>query len=257
MDSAQVEALRALLAPTGWIDRTRQFAGALRLRARTPQGLLIVGTPTDEPWHLTAHLADESRLAGLPELEPTLIRWAPPPGAPTHLRVGIDRLERAGRTETLLVVSPEVAPAALLERVADARKAGSTIFALDRGDAELDDLAHEALGVLSAQVPVSFDGAQHLVSAAVGESARAPGLRGAAVPRPRRADGLVPERADDHAAPDIGGYLPRADLDELLEAEAEGGDQARPGSRIAHLRGRLGRLLDAISGPQQDGWDRG
>ncbi|MHB1593115.1 MAG: hypothetical protein ACYCO9_11125 [Streptosporangiaceae bacterium] len=250
MDSAQVEALRALLAPTGWIDRTRQFAGALRLRARTPHGLLIVGTPTDEPWHLTAHLADESRLAGLPELEPTLVRWAPAPGAPPHLRVGIDRLEQAGRTETLLVVSPEVAPAALLERVADARKAGSTIFALDRGDAELDGLAHQALGVLPAQVPVSFDGAQHLVSAAVGESARAPGLGGRAVPRPRRGTGgYLPRDAD--------GYLPRdADLDEVLRAEAEGGDPLRAGSRIAYLRGRLGRLLDAISGPQRDDWDR-
>ena len=284
-----MEALRALLAPTGWIDRTRQFAGALRLRARTPHGLLIVGTPGDEPWHLTAHLADESRLAGMPELEPTLVRWAPPPGAPPHLRVGIDRLEQAGRTETLLVVSPVVAPAALLERVADARKAGSTIFALDRGDAELDGLAHEALGVLPAQVPVSFDGAQHLVSAAVGESARAPGPRGGAIPRPRRGDGLVPGRGDRGAARDsdgyrpghLGGYLPGdadgyrpgdadgyrpgdidgflprdTDLDEVLQAEAAGGEQLRPGSRIGYLRGRLGRLLDAISGPQQDDWDR-
>ena len=47
MHNAQVDALRALLAPTGWLDRTRQFAGALRHRARTPQGLLIVGTPHD------------------------------------------------------------------------------------------------------------------------------------------------------------------------------------------------------------------
>jgi hypothetical protein len=257
VDSAQVEALRALLAPTGWIDRTRHFAGALRLRARTPHGLLIVGTPTDEPWHLTAHLADESRLVGLPELEPTLVRWAPPPGAPAHLRVGIDRLEQAGRAETLLVVSPEAAPASLLERVADARKAGSTIFALDRGDAELDGLAHEALGVLPAQVPVSFDGAQHLVSAAVGESARAPGPRGSAIPRPRRGDGLVPGRGDGRAAHGTDGYLPRdTDLDEVLRAEAEGGDPLRAASRIAHLRGRLGRLLDAISGPQPDDWDR-
>jgi hypothetical protein len=27
---------------------------------------------------MTAHLADESRQAGLPELSPTLVRWAPP-----------------------------------------------------------------------------------------------------------------------------------------------------------------------------------
>ena len=137
MHNAQVEALRVLLAPTGWLDRTRQFAGALRCRARTPQGLLIVGTPDDEPWHMTAHLADESALAGIPELMPTLIRWAPPPGAPPHLSVGLERLEQAGRSETLLVVSSRAAPEPLLDRVADAKKAGSSIFALDQGDPRL------------------------------------------------------------------------------------------------------------------------
>jgi hypothetical protein len=166
---AQVEALRALLAPTGWWGRTREFACALRGRARTPHGLLIVGTPDDEPWHMTAHLADESRLAGLPELEPTLVRWAPPPGAAPHLSVGIDRLSQAGRSETLLVVSAQAAPVPLLERVADARRAGSAVFALDGGDPELDALAHEALAVHPADAPVSFDGAQHLVSLAIGE----------------------------------------------------------------------------------------
>ena len=65
MNADQVEALRVLLAPTGWLDRTRSFGRALRRSARTPQGLLVVGTPADEPWHLTAHLADESRLARL------------------------------------------------------------------------------------------------------------------------------------------------------------------------------------------------
>jgi hypothetical protein len=178
MNQAQVEALRAMLVPTGWLDRTRYFASALRSRAKTPNGLLIVGSPTDEPWHMTAHLADESRLAGLPELEPTLVRWAAPAGAPPHLRVGIDRLERTGRDETLLVVSAQVAPAVLLERVADARKSGTAIFALDQGDPELDGLAHESLAVVPAQAPVSFDGAQHLVSLAVGEPIqRRPGLR--------------------------------------------------------------------------------
>ena len=191
MHNAQVEALRVLLAPTGWLDRTRQFAGALRCRARTPQGLLIVGTPDDEPWHMTAHLADESALAGIPELMPTLIRWAPPPGAPPHLSVGLERLEQAGRSETLLVVSSRAAPEPLLDRVADAKKAGSSIFALDQGDPELDDLVHESLAVRPDQDPVSFDGAQHLVTFAIGDpaldpfhpsrrasSAAPPGLRG-------------------------------------------------------------------------------
>ena len=65
MNADQVAALRALLAPTGWLERTRSFARALRDYSRTPQGLLVVGTPADEPWHMAAHLADESRQAVL------------------------------------------------------------------------------------------------------------------------------------------------------------------------------------------------
>jgi hypothetical protein len=169
MNSAQVEALRELLATSGWLDRPRHFARALRGRSRTPHGLLVVGTPDDEPWHMTAHLEQESQLAGIPELAPTLVRWAPPADAPAHLRIGLDRIAQAGRSETLLVVGSDPAPDALLERVADARKAGAGIFALDQGDDELDGLAHEALAVRPDVDPVSFDGAQHLVSLAVAE----------------------------------------------------------------------------------------
>lgn len=167
MNADQVAALRALLAPTGWLERTSSFARALRRSARSPNGLLIVGTADDEPWHMTAHLADESRYAGIPELTPTLVRWAPEPGAPPHLSVGLDRLRAAGRAETLLVVSEQAAPAELLERVQDVRRAGATIFALDEDDPELDRLAHESLPVSPAVAPVSFDGAQHLVSSAI------------------------------------------------------------------------------------------
>ena len=166
-------ALRALLAPTGWLERTRAFARALRSGARTPGGLLLVGTPGEEPWHLAAHLDEESRFAGIPELAPTLIRWSPPADAPGHLRVGLQRLEAARRGEALFVVTPEAAPVPLLERVSDARRAGALILALDRGNRELEDLAHEALTVREAADPVTFDAAQHLVSAAAGE--RAPG----------------------------------------------------------------------------------
>jgi hypothetical protein len=166
MNADQVAVLRALLAPTGWLDRTSMFGAALRRSARTPHGLLVVGTHDDEPWHMTAHLADESRLAGLPGLEPTLVRWTPPPGAPRHLSVGLDRLRAASRGETLLVVSGAMAPAELLERVSDVRRLGATVFALDRGDPDLDGIAHEALPVPEDEVPVTFDAAQHLVSAA-------------------------------------------------------------------------------------------
>jgi hypothetical protein len=192
MDAEQVTTLRALLASSTWLQQARSFAHALRGAApRTAGGLLIVGTPDEEPWHLAAHLDQESRLARIPGLAPTLVRWAPPPDAPPHLRVGLERIEHARRGETLFVVSPETAPDPLLERVHDARRTGATILALDAGDPELDAMAHEAFAVEPGQAPVSFDAAQHLVSAAAGEPAL---------------------------------------------------------SRIS-LRGRLARLLDAVSGP--------
>ncbi len=169
MDADQVAALRMLLAPTGWLERAATFARALRGPPRTPGGLLVVGTPVSEPWHMAAHLDEESRFAGIPELAPTLVRWQPPPGAPPHLSVGLARLTEARRGESLLVVSPETAPAGLLERVHDARRGGATILALDCGDPELEQMAHEALVVESAPPLLSFDVAQHLVSAAAGE----------------------------------------------------------------------------------------
>ena len=115
---------------------------------------------------MTAHLDDEARLAGIPELAPTLVRWAPPAGAPPHLSVGLARLEAAQRGETVFVLAEESAPVPLLERVNDARRVGATILALDEGDPELDALAHEALAVPES---LSFDAGQHLVSAAAGE----------------------------------------------------------------------------------------
>ncbi len=209
MNTEQVDALRTLLASSGWLERTRYFARALRGRSRTPNGLLVVGTPDFEPWHMAAHLEDESRYAGLPGLAPTLVRWAPPEDGPSHLRVGIDRIARASRSETLLVVGSGTAPGALLERVADARKAGASIFALDRGDDELDSLAHECLAVRPVVDPVSFDGAQHLVSIAVGE-----------------ADPEHSRSGDVRAAP----------------------GSARPTVRLGDMRSRLARMLNAVSG---------
>lgn len=173
--------LREVLASTGWLERTGHLARALRVSARTPGGLLLVGTPAEDPWHLAAHLDDESRLAALPGLAPTLVRWSPPAGAPAHLAVGLERLEAARRGETLFVVAEESAPVPLLERVDDARRTGAVVLALEGGDRELRGLAHEALTVPPEDALVSFDGAQHLVSAAAGdaggEAGRPGGLR--------------------------------------------------------------------------------
>lgn len=211
MDANEVATLRALLAPTGWLDRTRAFARGLRQATRTPGGLLLVGTPAEEPWHLTAHLDEESRLAGIPELAPTLVRWEAPDDAPPHLRIGLERLEAARRGETVFVVTPAAAPVPLLERVSDARRVGATIFALDQGDPELDALAHEAMTIgpgPGGPGPVSFGAAQHLISAACGE-----------------------------LGPDAGGARPGT----------PGYQRYRPGVR--GLRDRVAHLLEVVSGP--------
>ena len=161
--------LREVLSSTGWLERTRAFARALRMSTKDPGGLMLVGSPDDEPWHLAAHLDDESRWSAIPELTPTLVRWAPPADAPAHLRIGLDRLAAARRGETLVVVTEEAASVPLLERVGDARRTGATILTLDTGDKELEGLAHDALVVPPRERLVTFDGAQHLVSAAAGE----------------------------------------------------------------------------------------
>ncbi len=177
MDASQVAALRGLLSTTGWPERTQDFAGALRSSAKLPGSLLLFGPSGAEPWHMAAHLDDESRFNALPELSPTLVRWDPPPGAPRHLRVGLDRLSAAGRGEALLVVAEDAAHGDLLERVDDARRTGATIFAMEGGDRELRGLAHESLTVPASDSLVSFDAAQHLVSAAAGEPRTRRGLR--------------------------------------------------------------------------------
>lgn len=205
-----------LLAGTGWVQRARGFAGSLRRSAVTRSGdLLLVGTPEFEPWHFAAHLGDEAELAGVPELAPVLVRWHVPEGAPDHLAVPLRRLEVAGRAETVLVVTDEQAPAPLLERAWDARKAGATVLALDSGDAELAQVAHDALA-LPAAAPdeLSFDTAQHIVSVAAGEA-------------PARRSG--------------GG----------IDGEGRPG----PVLTGAGLRSRLAHLLDRLSGPPPDrGW---
>ncbi|MEU8625690.1 hypothetical protein [Streptomyces sp. NPDC048669] len=177
MDAVRVALLREVLAGTEWPAATRRFAGTLRSSV-VPHGggLLLVGTEVYEPWHLAAHLVDESTWSGLPELTPTLVRHRVEPGDPAHLAVGLGRIEAAGRGETLLVVVPESPGEGLLERVHDARRAGATVLSLDNGDPEVRGLAHEALSVAGGD-DVDLDTVQHLVSAAAGENS-APVRRG-------------------------------------------------------------------------------
>ncbi|WP_300611119.1 hypothetical protein [Trebonia sp.] len=231
MDTDQIVTLRALLVSTGWLERVRVFGRALRTSTRSPGGLLVVGTPAFEPWHLTAHLDEESRLAGIPELMPTLVRWSPPADAPPHLRVGLSRLEAARRGETLFVVSDETAPVPLLERVNDARHVGATILALDTGDRELDALAHESLSV-----PQHGPGARG-VNGGTGSPPLAGGRRGVG---PRGQAALTFD-AVQHLVSAAAGERDTAG------AGAAGAAGGKRGSR--GLRERLARLLDTVSGP--------
>ncbi|MEV7925504.1 hypothetical protein [Kitasatospora sp. NPDC088779] len=173
MDAVRVSALRQHLAGTGWLEAVGGFAGSLRrsVSRRGAGGLLLIGTEAYEPWHLAAHLADEAAWSAVPRLAPTLLRHAPPVGAPAHLAHGLSRLTGAGRGATVLVVAPETAGAPLLERVQDARRHGATVLALDGAapaePGDLGGLAHERLAVGTADEE-PFDLAQHLVSAAAG-----------------------------------------------------------------------------------------
>lgn len=182
MDRGRIAVLRDLLGGTGWVERTRTFAQALRGAGHSPGGLLLVGTPQEEPWHLTAHLTDEAQFAGIPELAPTLVRWQPPADAPAHLAVGLQRLEQVSRRETVFVVAPNSPPEALLERAWDARKIGATVLAIGRDDDDLGEVAHEALAVppdaqSSITVP-DFELVSHLVSFAAGEPVPPRGMQG-------------------------------------------------------------------------------
>ncbi|WP_405643365.1 hypothetical protein [Streptomyces sp. NBC_00019] len=171
MDAVRVSLLREVLAGTEWLGATRRFAGVLRGSVVSHGGgLLLVGTPEYEPWHLAAHLVDEAAWSGTPELAPTLVRHEAQPSDPAHLAVGLGRLAAARRGETLLVVSPAGPGAALLERVHDARRAGATVLALGPDDGDLVAMAHESLAVPSGP-DLDLDTVQHLVSAAAGENA--------------------------------------------------------------------------------------
>jgi hypothetical protein len=216
MDLARARLLLEALTPTGHVDRVREFAGSLRRSAsRRSGGLLVVGTPGYEPWHFTAHLADEARYSGVPELEPTLVRWSVPADAPGHLAVPLDRLQAARRGETLMVVTEEVAPEALLERVADARKVGATIFTMDTGDRELGDLAHDALVLPPDPGPAGAGDDDAALDAL-------PGL-----------------------APQLAGYPLTFNVGQHVLPVAAG-DQP---SRARRAQGKLARFLDVIAGP--------
>ncbi len=225
MDANRVRILREVLSSTGWLDRTRTFARALRRSTEKEQSLLIVGTPDQEPWHFAAHLDDESRYGGFPGLSPTLVRWNPPAGAPPHLAVGFSRLAAARPGETLFVVAPDTAPEALLDRVDDARRIGATILTMDGGDKDLESLAHESL-IVPPQGLIAPSDAE-VIAVGMAEA------------------GLFDF---DLSAPGVSFDA----VSHLVSTAAGEVDLALPGSEASRRRGfrdRLGRLLETIEGP--------
>lgn len=184
MDLSQAQLLRDVLGGTGLLEETDEFANALRHSTRSASGLLIAGPADDEPWHLTAHLDDEARRSGNQLMRPTLLRWNVQPGDPAHLAIGMERLVETRRGESVLVVAetaaaPDLAP--LLERVADARRRGAAVFALQDSESELSDVASETMTLDDFPTGLlTFDNSQHLLSLAVGRADRTegkPGLR--------------------------------------------------------------------------------
>jgi len=160
-----VASLRRLFAGTRFDDEVVEFSSALGQAPKSAGELLLVGTEAHEPWHFAAHLGDEARWNGRPELEPTLVRWKVPTGARPHLAIGLERLEAVRANEALLVVSPDLAAERLLDRVDDARRRGAVVLAMETDDPDLRGLAHETLTVPSSDDLPYLDVAQHVISA--------------------------------------------------------------------------------------------
>jgi hypothetical protein len=155
-----------------WLEEADDFAAALRAAPRREGGLLLVGAEQAEPWHMAAHLTDEARLAGLGQLNPTLIHQAPRADAPEHLAAGLDRISTAGRSEAVLIVAEYDPDSLVLERVDDARRRGARILTLGQRTPLADGLAHATLAVPDIPEAPTFDGAQHLVTTAAAQFGR-------------------------------------------------------------------------------------
>jgi hypothetical protein len=173
MDVAEVTKSRWTKSLGSLRSDARLFARTLRDRSHATSELFVVGDPGCEPWHFAAHMTDEAILNGRRDLVPTLLRWTVPPGAPSHLSVSVDEMLRISSNRTILVINPvDSAFPELLERVHVAKKRGSRIMTLHRGDAELVDLSHETLAVNASRPIREFDFAQHVITDMTPEASR-------------------------------------------------------------------------------------
>jgi len=173
MDDREIRGFKRILRGLRLDDASTEFAAALGASTeRNGDSLLVVGTPEIEPWHFVAHLADQARLSGRPDLMPTWVRWAAPERARAHLSITIDRLAATRRGDTILVIAPNAASERLLDRVSDARHKGGRILTLHREDRDLEGLADEALIVPTLAPPKTFDVVQHLVASGASQPSR-------------------------------------------------------------------------------------
>ena len=154
---------------------SQRFAQVLGGQERSLR-LFVLGSPDFEPWHFTAHLAEEAEQVGRRDLAPTLLRWKIPPGAPQHLSNSTDEISSVARNGTLLVVSPHGDSGDLLNRVDDARKQGSHILAIHQEGSELIGLSHEVLGIDSLRTSQEIEISQHLITSLAPQEGQRPGL---------------------------------------------------------------------------------
>ncbi len=157
--------LRAFSRRAGF-DSLELIASGLGWAAKNSGRLLIVGTPTYEPWHLAAHWQDSAHwsISG-----PILVRHSAPPNAPAHLGTGLDALAWVVRTDAVLLIAPDDPGDELLERLSGARHRGTTVLALAQAShgaipRQLDSIANDTAAIHPAQ----FDLAQHYLPAGVG-----------------------------------------------------------------------------------------
>ena len=128
----------------GWLGGAWNLGQQLRPAAAADGTLFVVGTARFDAWHVAAHLDDEARRCGVPSLQPTLLRWNPPAGAPPHLRHSAHELSEANHRSAVLVVAPDRLHETGLERLADARRRGAPLFTLT-SDQELASLGDEGV----------------------------------------------------------------------------------------------------------------
>jgi hypothetical protein len=159
----------------GWLSRAWDLGQMLRPAAARSDRLLVLGSKTFEPWHVTAHLDDQARLLGAPELRPTLLRRCPPADVPAHLRHSMDDLRDTGRRHTVLVVTPDELDAEALSRLSDARRRGALLLGVTGDEGELAALTDHLVSVTAPAATTAgleepaFAVATHLVAVSAGD----------------------------------------------------------------------------------------